>query len=221
MLEAPLGPGASGGVVLDARGAAVAVVGIGLSVNGYEVLGLLVSEVRPLMKEGQVIGLSDLAVRDEENPYRLYHLGNLFDQQGNTKMAVEYYLRSLKANPDYPPAHLALGLAFRRTGRLDEAAEEYREALRIKPDYGPAHNNLGVICGIQGMFEEEMAHYRATLGINPWDAQAHYNLGETLMRMGRIDEAMEEYRAALDINPHLFKTLELPARTHLLITNSP
>lgn len=221
VLETPLGPGASGGAVLDARGAAVAVMGIGLSGDGYEVLGLLVSEVRPLMKEGQVMRLSELAVGDEENPYRLYHLGNLFDQQGNTKMAVEYYLRSLRANPDYPPAHLALGLAFRRTGRLDEAAEEYRKALRIKPDYGPAHNNLGVIYGIQGMFEEEMAHYRATLGINPRDAQAHYNLGETLMRMGRIDEAMEEYRAALDINPHLFKTLELPAVTHRLSTNSP
>ncbi len=210
VLESPLGPGASGGPVMDADGNVVAVVGSGLSAGAYEIVSLMVSQVRKLHGKAPPITLSELASQDRGDPYHLYHLGNLFEYQGLKKSAMDYYRNSLKINPDYPPAHLALGLLYRRAGKLQKAKEHYREALRIKPDYGYAHNNLGVVYGMQEMVEQEMAHYLEALKINPLDAEAHNNLGEMLMRIGRIEQALREYQVALNINPNL-----APARRNL------
>jgi hypothetical protein len=210
VLESPLGPGASGGPVMDADGNVVAVVGSGLSAGAYEIVGLMVSQVKKLLGKAPLTTLSELASHNKGNPYHLYHLGNLFEYQGLKKLAMDYYEKSIKINPDYPPAHLALGLLYRRAGKLQKAKKHYLEALRIKPDYGYAHNNLGVVYGMQEMLEQEMAHYLEALKINPLDAEAHNNLGEMLMRIGRIQQAMREYRVALNIDPNL-----APARRNL------
>ena len=61
----------------------------------------------------------------------------------NFPKAVECYHRALKLEPDFPPAHINLGLALQDQGKLDKAIASYRRALELKPDYAEARNNLG------------------------------------------------------------------------------
>ena len=66
---------------------------------------------------------------------------------GRIDEAITHYQRALAINPDYPEAHINLGIALAGRGRIDEAMAHYQKALAIKPDYAEAHYNLGVASG--------------------------------------------------------------------------
>lgn len=53
--------------------------------------------------------------------------------------------QAVKAKPDDPDVHVALGVAFRGVKRFDDAATSYNRSLELHPDYVPALYNLGVL----------------------------------------------------------------------------
>lgn len=62
----------------------------------------------------------------------LTNLGNLLLEDGDFEGAISRYRKAIEADPDYPIAHLNLGVAYKRTGRRAEAVRELRTAQRLE-----------------------------------------------------------------------------------------
>ncbi|MCX6318098.1 MAG: tetratricopeptide repeat protein [Bacteroidetes bacterium] len=58
------------------------------------------------------------------------NLGNLYDQQGKTKQALNNYLKALSLEKDNSRAHYNLGLLYMELGNLQEAKKELGEAVK-------------------------------------------------------------------------------------------
>ena len=61
----------------------------------------------------------------------------ILSEKGDVNEAVRSFLRSLSIDPDFVPAHFALGNVVRQKRECEEACRHYGDALRILRRYGP------------------------------------------------------------------------------------
>jgi len=125
----------------------------------------------------------------------------LLKKQGNWGEAFKHYERALQLKPDYPEAHVNLGVVLANQGKLDEAVQHYERALQLRPDYADALNNLGAALAAQGKLDEAIQHYERALQLSPDYADALNNLGIALAAQGNLDEAIQHYERVLQLRP--------------------
>lgn len=131
-------------------------------------------------------------------------LGFALTRQGRHDEAIAEYRTAIRLNPNYPDAHLALGLELaQRPDGAEEALGEYRRTLELKPGSAEAHNNLGLLlAALPARRDEAIAHYETALRLKPDYAEAHANLANILAGDAtHAAEADEHYRAALRLAP--------------------
>jgi tetratricopeptide (TPR) repeat protein len=146
----------------------------------------------------------DTVLHRPGNPWARNNYGLYLDRSGKPQEAVTQFLEALELRPDYPEAHINLGLALSKIpGRLDGAVFHYREAIRLKPDNPEAHTNLGnALASIPDKKGDAVAEYEEALRLNPDFADAHYDLGNVLATLkGRLPDAVAQYREAVRLRP--------------------
>jgi len=129
------------------------------------------------------------------------NIGNLFTQQGKTTEAAEYYLKALRANPDYINTYYNMGKLFQIQGKTDAAIDCFRQAVRRNPGMVEAHYSLALALQTQGKLDEALDCYRRALQLKPGLAEAYNNIGTILAVQGRLDEAIEYFQQALKFRP--------------------
>jgi tetratricopeptide (TPR) repeat protein len=67
--------------------------------------------------------------------------------------AIAQFKQAVRLNPDYWPAHDALGGMLGLGGNIAAAKAEFGQVIRLRPDYGRAHLNLGVALLKEGQAE--------------------------------------------------------------------
>lgn len=157
--------------------------------------------------------------------YDLYLRGRVFREQAteeSARKAIEYFQRSIAADPQYARAYAGLADAYwllgapgwevdQPMGLLQRAQSNAEHALAIDPRLAEAHAVLAMIRlsyrWDRGGSEEEI---REAIRLNPSSAVAHQYYSTTLTAMGRFDEAIAEARRALELDP-----LSAPASTTL------
>ena len=75
----------------------------------------------------------DVLGKDPDNHYALEAMGYLYREDGNTKMAEEYFDRMAKAYPDDYVPYLALGDMYAQTGEFERAESNYQKAYKLAP----------------------------------------------------------------------------------------
>ena len=95
---------------------------------------------------------SAVALMPEAETY--LNLGNTLERLRLPGEATQAYQRALALEPNFAPAHYALGVVAYGRGDLDEAVQRFREALRLRPDFADARHNLGVALVRSGQREE-------------------------------------------------------------------
>lgn len=64
---------------------------------------------------------------------------------GDDEGALDELRRSIDAEPDYAPAHCAVGNAYRAKGDTDAALRAYQQSVRLDPTSAPAMYHIGLI----------------------------------------------------------------------------
>lgn len=129
--------------------------------------------------------------------------GDAIDAKGDAEGARHEYLEALKLYPDYPQAHINLGVLLKKEGKIDEAIGHYYQALATCPSSPTALNNLGNALLSKGNLDDAIVCYQKALASNPELAQAHANLGRGLFLRGRHREAIAQCLEALRLQPNL------------------
>ena len=102
-----------------------------------------------------------------------YHLGQIYEAQGDLDKAVDCYQTAVNLNPNYADAQRDLGLAI------------YQR----------------VISGMNGEVEPAIEKLKIAAQLAPESALVHYHLGRILCSTSKLDEAEAELRTALMREP--------------------
>jgi tetratricopeptide (TPR) repeat protein len=140
----------------------------------------------------------------EAEPWATFHLGSIFDRQGEYDLAVEAYRRVLDSGHQEaaPRAAFNLGILFEERGEYDRAEHAYRRASASKnAEWAPkAAFNLAMLLEERGEYNLAERAYQKAIDSGHSDAapRARLNLGVLCEQRGAYDLAQEAYQQAID-----------------------
>lgn len=128
---------------------------------------------------------------DPTNPKTLNLLAYVFQQQGETALAEEYYTRMLTVAPNFAAGQNNFGFFLMTQGRYEEACERFKFAADNPLYEGRprALENLAVCYSTAGRSVEAEGVYRKVLGLTPDAPLATVGLAEMLYEQGKKGEA--------------------------------
>lgn len=118
--------------------------------------------------------------------------------------AAEAYRVQLRADPNNPDLHAALGETLESLGDTAGAMAEYERGLRGPGDTHRALIDHGQLLVRQGRFDEGRKDFNRALGQNSRDVEALTARGHSWVAEGKskkANAALEDFNAALSIRP--------------------
>lgn len=119
------------------------------------------------------------------------------------ELEVNKWAKEVKANPDDPKAHLALGYAYQSDGRYKEALDQYRIVLEASPRDTAALYNRGVVYLKLGVADRAEQSFWEVLNVEPTHALAAKALGESYARKREYKSLVEAVRPAVIAHPEM------------------
>src|SRR5689334_12067548 len=141
-----------------------------------------------------------------------YVAGLALDKKSREREARDAYTESLKRDPGFAPAHIALGLSFYRSGEYETAAKHLEAALGRNKDAGDAHYYLALVQSALGQTAEAEDHLLWLVRSGHRESVARYVLGEIALANGDMKKALEHLQQAVLLDPR-----DLKARTVLAV----
>ncbi|CAF1386644.1 unnamed protein product [Adineta ricciae] len=192
--------------------------------TGWKRLGKLLLTLGQLDKAEELYTVLLEQTSDKNDRAHYYHqLGYLKDDQGDYKMAIEYYEKALEIeektlpsnHPDLATSYNNIGLVYDNMGEYSKALSFFEKALEIRekalpsnhPDLAQSYNNIGLVYYNMGeyskalsFFEKDLAICEKTLPSNhPSLATSYNNIGGVYDNMGEYSKALSFYEKALQI----------------------
>ena len=121
---------------------------------------------------------------------------------GRTEHSLEYFAKSLKADPGNPETLLYRAQALRDVGSLGQAQQVYEALMRERPNFWPAYNELGWVLSRQAKYQEAAETYKQAALLAPEAALPLANLGSMYLEQGRRQEAVEASKQSLRRHPN-------------------
>lgn len=134
---------------------------------------------------------------NSQNAELAHRLGVVADQQKRHIEAEQYFMISLRINPDAAQVRGDLGYCYFLQGKLPQAESNLMQAIKMEPQNARLHNNLGLVFGHMGKYE--FAYDEFCKGGS--EADAYYNLAFVLASQDKTEDAMECFREALVSDP--------------------
>ncbi len=142
----------------------------------------------------------------------LYNKAVALVQGGNIDEAIQAYLASIDADPNYCDAMDNVGQLFRRQGKLDEAVYWYKRSLTVLPDNPVARLNLAVAYRLQGKIDEAISEYQVLAKSDPENPEPYYGMGSIYLDTNQLNPAVENLKKAEQIYSNLNSPLVVDAR---------
>jgi S1-C subfamily serine protease len=185
--DVKLGPGVSGGPVVNEKGELVAVMAAGPRDGGRVVLCIDVAEVRPFLGDA------------------LRKLGTAAIGKSEYGKAVAYCTKAIAFNPDDPLSFNERGVARSYQGDYDEAIADYTAAVKLDKKLARAYRNRGSAHYHKGKYDKSVADCTEAIVIDPKYALAYIWRSRALTKMGKAAEAQADHDKAVALDPRLKK----------------
>ena len=112
-----------------------------------------------------------------------YLLGTIYDDKGDTELAVISFKACLEINPDFQPARETLLQVYQRVGLSQQAVDLLEETLEQMPSPND-YNTIGVMYYRTGEIDQAIAAFRKSLEMNPYDPTPRNNLYQIFRERG-------------------------------------
>lgn len=158
------------------------------------------------------IGLEDkakstilkLVEKDKNSFYGHKLLAEIYEKEGNLKIATEEYIRAVNIRPNEDKIQYKIAYLFNQTEKPNEAIKILQELLRKKPEWEEATLLLGDIFQEQERFKEAVSVYLDAIQYHPENYDLYYNLGIVYTMLNDFQSAKEYYEKAAQLNSLLY-----------------
>jgi len=196
---AELGPGFSGGPLVDKSNKVVGIATIeGRSIN----LSIPIQHIKPFLNKYDTFNFDELLKQDKTSKEAMYYRGNFYlHGLGEPKKAIKELKKILRLDPSFSLAHYDLATAYRNLGIEEEAIREYEKTIELQPNFPEALSNLGGYYFRFGKTEKAINLFKKAIRVYPNFIQALSNLGAVLNKLGKPEEAIPHLEKALNLDP--------------------
>jgi protein O-GlcNAc transferase len=171
---------------------------------------------RYLISQGNLEAALRLTYAGFEKPEIHFMLVNALRRQKAFGKSLDHALEITRDFPDYPVAHLYVGIELQFQGRFREAKEHYTKAavlseklpkLRAEAKFG-----LARVLAKEGNYAAAIPLLKESIGQTPGDVEARLELAGIYLKTGAYQDAVTLLQEALSLNPQ-------ERRTHFVLGN--
>lgn len=116
--------------------------------------------------------------------------------------ARDVLIEGLRRHPDWPAAHLLLGIVCADAGRFGAAIGQFRRVTALVPDQAAGWANLGAMLKVERRFDAALKAYETAIALAPQDARIRVNRAVALLHAGRLRRAWPEFEWRLALPEH-------------------
>lgn len=173
------------------------------NVAGWETLGMIYREIRPLAG-----GASDWAVKsfqkaielEPKNPVLYTELGKLYSVSEPQK-ARENFARAKKLKSDYLDSQIQDALTYEAEQNLDEAIKRLEEVVKNYPLIIESKFQLGRLYFNSNRIDDAISQFEDVLFLFPQHSNSLYSLGLAYAKKGEKEKAISYFERVLQLNP--------------------
>lgn len=137
-----------------------------------------------------------------DHDYYNFGIGYVKDKQGKLRESLDWYFKSLKANPNFHFTLNNIGWNYSRLSKTDSAIYFYKKVLALKPDYTTTLYNIGDAYFSSANDDSAIIYYSKLLGVEPdWDPDLNNRIGLSHYYKERYDSAVVYLKKATELNP--------------------
>jgi len=108
---------------------------------------------------------------------------------GDREAAEAAFKELLQIDPNYPPAHLRLGIIYNADHRYNEAAQAFKLVLKSQPQNAAAYENLGEAYYGQHKYADALEATAHAIKLQPRAPGAYYIAGLAYAALDQPDQA--------------------------------
>lgn len=183
--EQDVGPGFSGGPVVNDRNLLIGVIS-SRPLGVRDVISCIDSIEVPIVLSVAYCRLASRALGKREY-----------------SRAVLYCTKALKFNASNPLAYNERGAAYSYQDRYDDAIRDYTAAIRLNPGLARAHRNLASAYYYQEKYYLSLASCNDALRLDPNYAMAYLTRSKARAKLNQRVEADADYARAIQLDPAL------------------
>ncbi|MFZ1685690.1 MAG: tetratricopeptide repeat protein [Candidatus Zixiibacteriota bacterium] len=120
----------------------------------------------------------------------LFNLGVLAEMAGEKRQARDYFAETLRINPRYHSANLALARYYLQENEIDLAAKYFAAQVEVGKHIVESRLALAAIATQKEKFEEALQHYSQVLESTPNHVSAVTESARCLIKLNRTAEAV-------------------------------
>lgn len=139
---------------------------------------------------------------DSSNAFYFSNLGMLYKDRGAVELAISCYRNAIQLKPDYPEAHLNLGVLLMELQHYVEAQHCFGQSLSFRPGYVEAIDNLGSAFMLQNEFARAIDCFRQALRLNDNYLFGYINLAAAHIYLKKYDVVVENSLKAISLDEH-------------------
>jgi len=136
----------------------------------------------------------------------LMKTGEIFEVQGETERAIEYFEKALKKYPKLADVHLNLCRSYLRQLAPEKAKEYVMLILQKNPDSPEANLYMGVVFYYKGRPEDALVYLKKAERFLPSrdkkSSSALEYMGECYLKLQRYDDAVGSLKKSIAANPY-------------------
>jgi tetratricopeptide (TPR) repeat protein len=128
-----------------------------------------------------------------------YGRGNTYARLGQYKLAIEYYNKAIRINPNYANAYYIRGIIHLESGQYQKAVQDLSETIRIKPDYISSYYNRGIAYSKTRRYQLAIKDYSEAIRLDSDYADAYNNRGAVYLNLGNNELGCLDARKACEL----------------------
>ena len=164
-------------------------------ISNYFAIGALGEIDKILEKYGACLSENDVKRIKNDlalmKPHYYNKLGGDKKKLGRLEEAITNYRHAIALKPNFPEAHINLGIALREKGELDSAIKHYREALKLQPSSTETYINLAHAVQEKGKLNVAMRIFQKVLQIDSASIKALAGVSSILEQQGEFEKALD------------------------------
>jgi Tfp pilus assembly protein PilF len=129
-----------------------------------------------------------------------HNLGNLYGNLGDSRKAVENYIKAIEIDNVFYPAKVNLAMAYNRQGENTKAEALFRDAIKDTPDNYELFYSLGLLLAEMGKYQESADWLENAAEGMPDRPRIFYNLGLIQEYLQNFDKAEQALLKAYELD---------------------
>jgi tetratricopeptide (TPR) repeat protein len=190
IVQAPLGEGDGGGLVLDERGYVVGMISGKVGPQQQVAFCLPATEIQKFMDEQR-------PRRDPQTPAELCSRGIVFEKAGRFQRAFEDFDEAIRRDPEFATAYSERGNALRQMGKVNAASDDCDRAIRLDPMLVTAYCHRAEVWLARAQPAKAVADCDTALKCSKSCALAYCVRADAQRQLGELDRAIADCDEAI------------------------